>query len=126
MKHNSRMKPWRPLGPWTSFGTSLGAAAVVAAWAVSGLHAAAFAQDRAHFEEVSAQRCERDQRANPVNSERTDDALKAYCRCFAQEVALHTPSDILNTSRSAATPEQVTRLQRLTKQAGETCGDRLK
>lgn len=97
----------------------------VLALALGGFHMAVFAQSRAHFENLTAQRCQRDQRANPVNSERSDAALKAYCACYAEEMALHTPSDILDTSRSAATPDQVMRLQLLTKQASEKCEDRL-
>ena len=116
--------PIKPIMPMKKARPFAALPAFVFALTLGGFHAAVFAQDRAHFEEATAQRCVRDHRADPVNAERTDEALKAYCGCFAAEMSVHTPTDILNTSRSAATPDQVMRLQLLSKQAAQKCGDK--
>ena len=83
------------------------------------------AQDRTLFHEATFKRCVAQQRADPVNAERRDLALSGYCTCYAAEISDTVPADILNTSPSAATPEQAGTLQALMEAAAQRCANLL-
>jgi hypothetical protein len=89
--------------------------------ALTTFHATTLAQDRTQFESATAKMCSNDQRQNPGNLQRTDAELAAYCACYASEMVRTVPTDILQSSKSAATPEQAETLRQLMVQAGQRC-----
>lgn len=84
-------------------------------------HAQVTREQRDQFAGRTVERCIQSQRADPTQAAQTDAAIRDFCACYARRVADAMPDDILNTSVSAATPEQLTTTQSIMRQASQAC-----
>ncbi|HIV71700.1 MAG TPA: hypothetical protein H9903_12270 [Candidatus Aquabacterium excrementipullorum] len=78
-------------------------------------------EQRDQFAQRTVDRCIQSQRADPTNAAQTDAAVREFCACYSRRVADALPDDVLNTSVSAATPEQLTATQSIMRQSAQAC-----
>lgn len=78
-------------------------------------------EQRDQFAANTLERCIQSQRADPTNAAQTDAGIRQFCTCYSRRVADAMPDDVLNTSVSAATPEQLTATQSLMRQSAQAC-----
>lgn len=78
-------------------------------------------EQRDQFAKTTVERCIQSQRADPTNAAQTDAAVREFCGCYARRVADAMPDDVLNTSLSAATPDQLTAAQSVMRQSAQAC-----
>lgn len=78
-------------------------------------------EQRDQFAGRTVERCIQSQRADPTQAAQTDAAIREFCACYARRVADAMPDDVLNTSLSAATPQQLEAAQSLMRQSAQAC-----
>ena len=78
-------------------------------------------EQRDQFASTTAERCIQTQRADPTQAAQTDAGIRQFCACYSRRVADAMPDDVLNTSVSAATPEQLTTTQSIMRQSAQAC-----
>lgn len=78
-------------------------------------------EQRDQFAGTTAERCIQSQRADPTQAAQTDASIRQFCACYSRRVADAMPDDVLNTSVSAATPEQLASTQSIMRQAAQAC-----
>lgn len=88
---------------------------------IPAAHAQVSREQRDQFAERTVDRCIQSQRADPTNAAQTDAAIREFCGCYSRRVADAMPDDVLNTSLSAATPQQLAAAQSVMRQAAQAC-----
>ena len=78
-------------------------------------------EQRDQFAATTAERCIQTQRADPTQAAQTDAGIRQFCACYSRRVAEAMPDDVLNTSVSAATPEQLATTQSIMRQSAQAC-----
>ncbi|MFY9476894.1 MAG: hypothetical protein ACOZE7_02520 [Pseudomonadota bacterium] len=78
-------------------------------------------EQRDQFAARTVDRCIQSQRADPTQAAQTDAAIREFCACYARRVADAMPDDVLNTSLSAATPQQLEAAQSVMRQSAQAC-----
>ena len=78
-------------------------------------------EQRDQFATRTVDRCIQSQRADPTQAAQTDAAIREFCACYARRVADAMPDDVLNTSLSAATPQQLEAAQSVMRQSAQAC-----
>ncbi|GEM_PF-2769205 len=84
-------------------------------------HAQVSREQRDQFAARTVDRCIQSQRADPTQAAQTDAAIREFCACYARRVADAMPDDVLNTSMSAATPQQLEAAQSVMRQSAQAC-----
>lgn len=88
---------------------------------LTAAHAQVSREQRDQFAARTVDRCIQSQRADPTQAAQTDAAIREFCACYARRVADAMPDDVLNTSLSAATPQQLESAQSVMRQSAQAC-----